>query len=392
MTSPVVLRRCQDYDTAEPVLQEVLEASGIARDLQGARRVLLKPNQVMGLPPERCRTTDPRFLAALTRVLQRRGIEVLVGDSAGLIGFTGPVMQATGVQEAMERLGAKVVSLDAGPFRLLPPSGRPPVALFVSEVLFRVDAVLSVPKLVTHPLMGLSLSLKNLMGILPGALKPSLHVFRPGSDDLAGALLDLHRLSAEAGVRWAGSLVDGIWALGGRGGAVPPSPRYDFGLVAGGRDLAAVDLACAVAAGFSPGELPLCRQAMRLGRGPASLEDLALDGPDPRAWGPPLERPGEDWAERTTWSTRVYYFLRARLVRPVVDRSRCRGHQRCVAVCPVSAVSRQGDRTTIGRDCVRCLACVEQCPEGAIGLRSPWPLGFLYRRRIRGGLGRMGRS
>lgn len=392
MTFPVVLRRCGEYDAVEPVLEEVLQASGMADDLHGARRVLLKPNQVMGLPPHHCRTTDPRFLTALTRLLQRRGIEVLVGDSAGLIGFTGVVMEATGVKDAVERQGAKLVTLDAGPFRLLPPAGRPPVALFVSEVLFQVDAVLSVPKLVTHPLMGLSLSIKNLMGILPGALKPSLHVFRPEPDDLAGALLDLYRLTSEAGVRWAGALVDGLWALGGRGAGVPPSPRYDFGLVAGGRDLAAVDVACAVAAGFSPEELPLCRQAIRRGCGPATLEDLTLDGPDPRTWGPPLVRSGRDWAERTSWSTRAYYFLRARLVRPVVDRARCQGHQRCVTVCPVAAVTRKGTTTIISRDCVRCLACVEQCPEGAIGLRSPWPLGVLYRRRIRGALDRPDRS
>ncbi len=383
MQSPVVIRRCGDYDEVDPVLEEILEASGIARDLQGARRVLLKPNQMLISRPEDCRTTDPRFLAALTRVLRHRGLEVLVGDSSGWIGFTRQVLSATGVEEAVRREGATVISLDAGPFRLLPPAGRPPVALVVPEVLFEVDGVLSVPKLLAHPFMGLSLSLKNLMGILPGALKPGLHVFRPGPDDLAGALLDLHRLTAEAGVRWAGAVVDGIWALGGRGGGVPPLPRYDFGLVAGGRDLAAVDLACAVAAGFSPEELPLCRVAASRGRGPAGLEGLSLDGPDPRAFGPPLARPGRDWAERTPWRTRAYYFVRSRLVRPGVDRARCRGHQRCVVICPASAVIRIGGRTIVGPECIRCLACVEQCPEGAIDLRSPWALGFLYRRRVR---------
>lgn len=342
----------------------------MATNLLGIRRVLLKPNLMRGTTPEACNCTHPAFLGAVVRWFRDRDVEIVVGDSSGLVGFTDRVLDASGIRSAAAAAGAAVVNLDAGPFRRLVSDGNPPLVFLVPESLFSVDAVVQVPKLKTHSLLGMTLALKNLVGVLPGATKPALHLARPGPREFARAVLDLHDALLRDGVRLAGAIVDGIWALGGRGPGVGPRPAA-LGLVAAGRDLAAVDTACALAAGLEPATLPLSLEAVARGLGPKSPGELGVDGPDPRAWDVRVLPARRDFMERTRPTTRMYYWIRGRLHRPIVDPAQCNGSGTCIEVCPVDAIRRQDGRTRIGRDCIRCMACVATCPRGAIHLYAP---------------------
>jgi uncharacterized protein (DUF362 family)/NAD-dependent dihydropyrimidine dehydrogenase PreA subunit len=369
LDSPVAIRRCDDYADCASAVDACMAASGLAEAVRGMRRVLLKPNLMRGTPPEACNGTHPVLLAMLVRWFRDRGIQVVVGDSSGLVGFTDQVLDVSGVRDACEQAGAQVVNLDAGPFRALAPIGTPPLRFLVPELLFEVDGYLHVPKFKTHTFLGLTLAMKNVIGVLPGATKPALHERRPDRDAFANAVLDLHGALDREGARCLGALVDGIWALGGRGPGIGPRP-VGLGLVAAGADLAAVDMACALAAGFAPGSLPLTRAALARGLGPASPRNLVVDGPDPRSWNPRLPTPSRDFMERTRVTTRIYYWFRGRLVRPVVDSGRCRQHEQCVEVCPVDAIRMVDGVPRIGPQCIRCMACISRCPEGAIRLGS----------------------
>lgn len=50
---------------------------------------------------------------------------------------------------------------------------------------------------------------------------------------------------------------------------------------------------------------------------------------------------------------------------------RCTGCNKCVAVCPVKAISAENPRETDGSKCIDCLACAKVCPSGARGITGP---------------------
>ena len=54
-----------------------------------------------------------------------------------------------------------------------------------------------------------------------------------------------------------------------------------------------------------------------------------------------------------------------------VDIELCNGCEACVAICPVSAISMEGDRAvTDAARCIGCGLCVLECPEGATSLAA----------------------
>lgn len=78
----------------------------------------------------------------------------------------------------------------------------------------KADMVISVAKLKSHCMTGLSGGVKNLFGCVPGLLKPELHSRFPKPELFCRMLLDLCEL-----VRPVVTVVDAIVAMGGDGPA-----------------------------------------------------------------------------------------------------------------------------------------------------------------------------
>jgi uncharacterized protein (DUF362 family)/ferredoxin len=382
MGNTVSLHHCATYAEVRGALEQALATSGLGDRLRG-QRVLLKPNLMKGAAPERCTNTHPAFVGALTGLLVDAGGQVLVGDSSGLLGFTDEVLDSSGVAAAVRAAGGAVVNLDAGPFVTVPVAGVVRRSFVLPRVLFEVDAVVQVPKLKAHALTVISAAMKNLVGVMPGATKCALHVDAPAPRDFAEGILDLFLALGAGGVRLEGAVVDAVWALAGRDGRDAPIVSRP-GVILAGRDLTAVDVAAARVLGLDPGGVPTIRAALRRRLGPASLGDVEVTGdPLPRCAAPAPGCPA-GLKERSLLAARAHYWMRGRIVLPEHDPARCAGGRACVAVCPVDAIRFEGRRAVIGDACIRCYACHEVCPSGAMRLRTPWPLQGVLRQRAEG--------
>ena len=122
------------------------------------------------------------------------------------------------------------------------------------EVL-KSDFVVSMAKLKTHHWAGMTAAMKNLFGLVPGAVygwpKNPLHI-----RGIENSILDLN-----ATVRPAFAIVDAVVAMEGDGPIMgTPKP---CGFLAMGSDLVAVDSTCARIMGFEPARIPYLAEASR---------------------------------------------------------------------------------------------------------------------------------
>jgi len=254
-TTAVAVLAARDYalDFAE-VIGRGLQTLGL--DVRG-RRVLLKPNMVEYRPGEAV-NTDPRVVAGAAQALLRAGARrVVVGEGPGHRRDTEFLLASTGLLDVLRDERLEYVDLNQDDVRIVTLrsrfTGASSLALPVS--VLDADLVVSMPKLKTHHWAGMTASLKNLFGVVPGAVygwpKNPLHILgiEPSIVDLA------------ATVRPGLAIVDAVVGMEGDG-PIMGTPRR-LGCVVMGTDPVAVDATCARLIGIEPARLGYLRTAAR---------------------------------------------------------------------------------------------------------------------------------
>jgi len=220
-----------------------------APDVRG-RRVLIKPNlvdHIAGRPT----TTDARLIRALVLLLRQRGAaDVLVADAPAFRKDPLPILDATGFAEMLTTLNVPFTDLNHDDTIRQPLRGNfmPGVDhLHLPRTFVEADIVISVPKMKTHHWAGVSLSVKNMFGLLPGIKYgwPKNLLHQKGISASVAALY--------ASFPFDFAIVDGVVGMEGDGPLFgDPIPT---GVLVMGRDGVAVDAICANLMGFAPGEI-----------------------------------------------------------------------------------------------------------------------------------------
>ena len=214
-------------------------------DVRG-RRVLLKPNMVE-YEPGTSINTNPAVVAAAATACQRAGAaSVIVGEGPGHRRDIEYLLAATGLDDHLRDMRLPFVDLNHDDVKMVPMAsgymGLKEVALPVR--LLASDFVISVPKLKTHHWAGMTCSMKNLFGVVPGAVygwpKNLLHI-----RGINQSIVDL-----TATVKPSLAIVDAITAMEGDG-PIMGRPRQ-LGFIAMGTDPVAVDATCARIIGLDP--------------------------------------------------------------------------------------------------------------------------------------------
>jgi uncharacterized protein (DUF362 family) len=217
-------------------------------DVRG-RSVLLKPNLVEYEAAQSINTHPLVVVGAATALLRAGAREVVVGEGPGHRRDIEYLLTSTGLLEHLREESLRFVDLNHDDVQEVPLrswfTGLRTISLPVS--VLRSDFVVSLPKLKTHHWAGLTCSMKNFFGVVPGAVygwpKNVLHV-----KGIHASILDL-----VATVRPSLTIVDGIVGMEGDGpimGTAKP-----LGLLAMGQDLPAVDATCARIIGIDPTEV-----------------------------------------------------------------------------------------------------------------------------------------
>jgi uncharacterized protein (DUF362 family) len=251
--SSVVIRRVTDYrQNLLAVMQESLSA--FALPLRG-KTVLLKPNLV-GLDPLGAMNTHPAVIGAARECFLSLGAaEVFIGDGPALDRDTESILESMRLREYSGKLARTFVDLNVDDVECvaLRTHASRLKELYLPKTVLGVDFLVSMPKLKTHHWAGVTLSMKNMFGIVPGSCygwpKNVLHWA-----GIERAILDIN-----AAARPDFAIVDGIVGMEGNG-PIQGTPKAS-GVLVLGNDPVAVDATCCRVMGLLPERVKYLSQA-----------------------------------------------------------------------------------------------------------------------------------
>ena len=258
-TTQVSIARCPTYADTTAAVRQAWDAIG-GPPLAG-KRVVLKPNLVDYLPDRPVHTAPEVLEAAIDYLRQHDVAQIVVADGPSFNRDSDHLLAESGLGDRLERIGVPFVDLNYDDLDRVPLEGNYGrlTSLYLPRTITRADLVISVPKLKTHHWAGVSLSLKNLFGVVPGVEygwpKNSLHV-----NGIPASILALY-----ATIRPGLALIDGVVGLEGDGPIYGEAKRT--GVLMMGTDLVALDATATRVMGMAPASVDHIRAAGELGIG-----------------------------------------------------------------------------------------------------------------------------
>ena len=253
------------------VRKSVKLSGGLAAVVKRGDTVLIKPNVLAAKSVESGAITDPRVCKAIANMVREAGARPVIGESASVGADTEEAFRIGGYDE-LRKEGYEVVDLKGKGIetvRVPIPKGKSIKEVVLPKVVVDADVIISVPKMKTHDGTLVTLSLKNMKGVLSDKLKRQVHrlfgIFQGVVDLCTVVKPDL-------------VVVDGIIAMEGFGPAFGDPVK--MGLVIAGRDPVATDAVASVVMGFESQEDQIVDIAAKSGLGTANLNDIEIVGVD----------------------------------------------------------------------------------------------------------------
>jgi len=261
-------------DVEQAVRKAVALAGGLDGIVNSKSRVVIKPNIATKDKSGCGKITDARVTEAITKiVMEKRPKDVIIGEGSA-VGYDFPDLQDTmqaleesGTKEMAAKLGVAVVDLNTDRHREVEiPDPLVMKSVKIAQTVLESDVIISIPVLKTHIRSAVTLSLKNMKGVMPGAEKKKTH--RLG---LEFAIADLNSI-----VRPHFAVVDGL--VGMEGLWEYPDDCVAMGLVGAGRDPVAVDSVFAQVMGIEPREIMHLLHCQQKGLGTCHAGKIEVTG------------------------------------------------------------------------------------------------------------------
>jgi uncharacterized protein (DUF362 family) len=236
-------------------------AGGISRFVKKGSRVVIKPNIAWNRTPEQAADTNPEVVSGLVKLCKEAGAaEVIVTDHP--CNPWKATYVTSGIQTAVEKAGGK----------MKPPSRYRKIKLSGTQVLkeaevledvLDADVLINVPVVKVHGGAKVTISMKNLMGVVKD--RGFFH------------RTDLHRCIAEIAyyIRPHITVLDATRILTTRGPQGPGVVK-EPGMVITGSDFVALDAYGARMLGIEAEEVPHIRIASEMGLGTYNLKKVKI--------------------------------------------------------------------------------------------------------------------
>jgi uncharacterized protein (DUF362 family) len=275
------LARCGKAPRRFPVSNvSIVKASGYSMDVYDTvyrmiadhrlnvrgRRIVLKPNLVE-YDANTTINTHPMIVHAVYEAFLKLGAgDVRIAEGPGHRRGTLDLADAAGYFSTITEFENAFTDLntDAVAKRAIPNPVSKLNSLYLPHTVLDCDLLVSIAKMKTHHWAGATLSMKNLFGLVPGAVygwpKNVLHWA-----GIPETIVDLHHLFPKQF-----AIVDGIVGMEGNG-PIQGTPKA-AGVLVAGSDPAAVDATCCRVMGIDPKKI----EYLRIARGEENLGENAF--------------------------------------------------------------------------------------------------------------------
>ena len=372
-----IIALARTFDGVEAATHRVIEQSGgMESVIRGARFVILKPNFVAGRSAETGSTTSFALLKAVAEEVRACGAEPLLCETPGTEFDREATYTILGVEKFCAENDIRILRVDPeggeADWMVLQPSGAKKLRRYHIPRLLEEARLINLPVLKTHVVSTMTLSMKNLMGMLPRPDRRSMHTF--GIDQ---SIVDMN-----LGLKPDLNIVDG--SVGQDGDGPLYGDKADLQVLVAGRDSLAVDLACCQIVGVKPRAIPHLRLALEqlgkpswqyVGEDVGVIKKFRL--PRQKAlyrfifWLMyPLDYPYTWFAERGKHLCTALYSTGLVGTRPQIKEEQCTRCGTCVDACPLPKVIDLKTLNINYSACQRCLLCYEACPEQAISVKG----------------------
>lgn len=260
-TSSVAIAKGTDpYETTKKVLRLVRDKVVVDPD----DRVLIKPNCVSPEPIEKGVNTDGRVVEAIVEFLRGKGVHDMVIAEGGNPG-TKKTFKLTGLKDVSERQGVELVNLNKDKWEEYPiPDAVAMDKVKIARTVLESDRIINVPKLKIHHMAQVTLSMKNLMGVVVDNRGVLMH------HRLSEKIVDLASL-----FKPALNVVDGV--IGAEMDEVVGAPVRSNVILAG-VNMVSVDSVGSAVMGLDPLTIRHVQMAAERGLGTANLDEIRIIG------------------------------------------------------------------------------------------------------------------
>jgi uncharacterized protein (DUF362 family)/NAD-dependent dihydropyrimidine dehydrogenase PreA subunit len=367
--SKVVLMKCEEYDVEiiyEKIKWAINELGGLESIIPKDKKVLLKPNMLVGTDKENAVTTNPAVFEAVARLFSEYNYSLTFGDSPG---FGNPAKAAskTGIKAAADKYNIPQADFVNGKTVSTPDSVLCKQFEIANAVL-EADAIVNLPKMKAHALQRITGAIKNPFGCVVGFNKGLMHSRFTNAYNFAEMIVDLDNyLKVDL------HIMDGIMAMEGNGPRNGDPVKMNVILVS--TDPVALDTVFCKLVDVNPMIIPTITYGQKYGLG--KYDDIEIIGDKIE----PLINKKFNIDRNTLKkedSSSLSFLRRYVIRRPYILEDICKKCGVCVEVCPLEdkAVNWvDGDKTKPPvydyKKCIRCYCCQEMCPYHVIKVKTP---------------------
>ncbi len=274
------------YQTVRRALRE------ISFPVLKGKKVLVKPNAGRVAFPGQGVTTHPAVVEATIDHLREAGArDIRIGESCIFGVNAEEAFRVTGMKAVSEKKEVDLIDLDSfDPMEIPIPEGNVLKNIRVPSILKQFDLIISVPVMKTHMHTQVTLSIKNMKGLLWRREKARLHQLRCDKEITGGHKeLDL-AISEMASVLFPHvAIIDGTVGMEGMGPAYGTAKK--LGIIVAGLNPLCADAVASRLMGIDPEEVPHLKLSADRGLGEIRLGEIAILPKDYLKWEAPFTPP-----------------------------------------------------------------------------------------------------